>query len=104
MAPARMEASGRSSGLPAGGGGVIGFARFDPNGGAVEPLLLLPEGGAGFQPIDEEGGCGQGRLAVRGGGEDQDDRLAAHEATEAMDDGAAEEAPACLRFGGDGSE
>ena len=65
-------------------------------------MLLLPEGGGGLQPVDQEGGGLEGGFAVRAGGENQDDGLAGVKAADAVDDRDPEQRPAGVRLGGDG--
>ena len=62
---------------------------------------LLPERRLGLQPVDQEGGGIQCRLAMRRGGQHQHDVLARGQPADAVDHRAAEQLPAPLGFLGD---
>ena len=67
-------------------------------------LSFFQNGARVFEPVDQEGAGFQCILAMGRGGEDQDDGLARGHRADAVDQGAAEQAPAAFGFEADGSE
>src|SRR5262249_53869305 len=88
---------GRLLRQPAPHGRVVDIARLDPFG-AARRLLELPEGRLGLEPVDEEVAALERRLAMRRGGDDEDDALARLEPAVAVDDERGFERPAPARL------
>ena len=67
--------------------------------GTVRPLLLLPEGGAGLQPVHEEFGRREGRRPVRRGGGHEHDGVARHQPPVPVHHDGAQQRPARASLG-----